>query len=338
MWMVLPAISLALVHIAGDNAGVVPDAAASGAGNMYLVIVLSYMVFGSLMTGASAWIGARSGYELGVLARRMFGCNGKRIFASAVLGVSIPASALTGGFFAGWLLALLTGIPQPLAVPLCLALFSFLAAGRGAELLAVSNYASLLLLPLLLAMFFLADAPGPVTLAGSGDIDWLMVLALVGYNAGGMRPALAAEAATCVSKKGGTKAVYLAVAAKLVEGLLTLAMAAIVLHSGTHAPLALAGAGYALLGPVGGSLFGLILFATFANTMAPAMMVNARQTAVITGLGFWPSLGLAAAAVLLVDQLGYQAILRIMAAGGLVMAGFIAYTAVYLHKYGVKQS
>lgn len=338
MWMVLPAISLALVHIAGDNAGVVPDAAATGAGNIYLVIVLSYMVFGSLMTGVSAWIGARSGYELGVLVRRMFGCNGKRIFATAVLGVSIPASALTGGFFAGWLLAILTGIPQPLAMLLCLALFSFLASGRGGELLAVSNYTSLLLLPLLLVMLFFTDVSGPVTLVGSGDIDWQMVLALIGYNAGGMRPALAAEAATCVSKKGGAKAVYLAVAAKFVEGILTLAMATIVLHSEAKAPLALAGAAYSLLGPIGGMLFGLILFTTFVNTMAPAMMVNARQTAVITGLGFWPSLGLATLAVFLVDQFEYQTILKIMAVGGLGMAGFIAYTAAYLHKYGVKQS
>ena len=129
MWMLLPALSLAVAQIAGDNAGVVPDAAAQAGTGIYIAVVLAYMVLGAGLTGVSAWIGVRTGTELAVVVRRLFGSGGKRCFAIITLGVSVPASALTGGYFAGWLVHTQTGLPQAAAAALCLAFFTLMAAG-----------------------------------------------------------------------------------------------------------------------------------------------------------------------------------------------------------------
>lgn len=335
MWMILPALSLVLVHIAGGNAGIAPDSAAAG-GGIYSAIILAYIVLGSLLTAVSAWIGARSRCELGVLVGKIFGCRGKKLLALIILSVSLPASALTGGYFAAMLLHFLTGIPQTAGIVLCLGLFVFLAAGYGPELLAASNYISLLLIPALALMIlqlggrFLTGgfAPGPV--------DWPLVLALLGYNAGGMRSAMAAEAAAHLARNG-CRAIWPTVAAKLAEGLLTLAMAQIVLVAGSKGALALRTAADTILGPGGGWLFSLILFCTFANTMAPAMTVNARQISCLTGTSLWPSLGLGAVAVYAASFLAYECLLFILAVTGVGMTAFIAVTAFFLHKYGPGQ-
>lgn len=334
MWMLLPALSLAIVHIAGDNAGLVPDTASRQGGAVWLVIILAYFLLGTALNGTVAWIGASVGQEMGVAVRRQFGCRGKKLLSLVILGVSVPASALTGGYYAGWLLSSLTGLPQPVAVLCCLLTFTVLAAGYGEELLIMSNWCSLLLVPVLLAMLPLAGGGADVWEVGAPD--WLLVLALFGYNAGGMRPALVSEAATRLRKKP-ERAVSLAVAAKMVEGLLTLVMAYIVLATGTDGPLALAQAANRLFGDAGGWLFAFVLLCTFANAMVPAMMVNARQLASCGGLAYWPAFAAAASAVYLTTFLPFEAILLILAAAGPATAIFVGYTAYCLHKSGGKQ-
>ncbi len=334
MWMLLPALSLAVVHIAGDNAGVVPDAAARGGAGVYLVIVLAYTVLGAGLTGVSAWVGVRTGAELTVVVRRLFGVRGKMIFGLVTLGISIPASALTGGYFAGWLVHSQTGVPHMAAAALCLAAFTLLAGGYGQELRMVANYSSFFLVPAIIAMLALAAGDAPFRPWPAADIDWLLVLALFGYNAGGMRPALAAETAACMTRRGG-RAVALTVAAKLVEGALTLVMAYIVIAAGTAGPLALAAAAEKLFGAAGGAAFAAILLCAFTTTMVPAMALNGRHLACCTGLAYWPALALAGASAYLATFAGYQALLSIMAVTAVAAAVFIVYTAVMVHKKGV---
>jgi hypothetical protein len=336
MWMLLPALSLAIVHIAGDNAGVVPDAATQKGAGIFLTVILAYIAFGAGLTGLAASIGARTGVELAVVVRRLFGVRGKRLLAVITLGISIPASALTGGYFAAWLVHDLTGLPQPAAAPLCLALFTLLAVGYLPELLMIANYCSLLLVP---ALAILLVTVGGEHLSGNwpaGGIDWPLVMALFGYNAGGMRPALAAETAACLARRGG-RAVWLTVAAKLVEGVLTIAMAYIVLAVGATGPMSLAAVAKYSFGPVGGAFFAGVLFFAFATTMVPAMVVNGRHVACCTGLGSWKGVAAAAVAVYLATFAAYESLLQIMGWTAGATAVFIGYTAYVVHKNGGNQ-
>lgn len=337
MWMLLPALSLAIVHIAGDNAGVVPEAASKAGAGIFVTIILSYFVFGAGLTGLAAWIGVRTGAELAVVVRRLFGARVKRLFAAITLGISIPASALTAGYFAALLVSDLTGLPQVAAAPLCLALFALMAAGYLSELLIIANYCSLLLVPAIVIMFITSGGgvPLPQPLPAT-EIDWPLVMALFGYNAGGMRPALAAETAACLARRGG-RAVWLTVAAKLVEGALTVAMAYIVLSAGTAGPMALTAAAAIIFGPAGGVVFAGVLFCTFATTMVPAMVVNGRHVACCTGIASCTAVAVAAVAVYLATFLSYGAALQVMAWTAGATTAFIGYTAYKVHKNGGNQ-
>jgi hypothetical protein len=338
MRILLPAISLALVHIAGDNVGVVADSAVTAGPGIFLEIFLAYMVLGAGLTGLSAWIGARSGLEMGVLIRRKLGCCGKKLLAMVILAVSIPASALTGGYFAGWLINILTGTPHALAALICIGLFSLVAAGYWEEILLASNYIALIFVPCIIALIFLQDFPAaPLMFQKSiGSIDWLLLLALLGYNTGGMRPIIAGEAAVYLRKKGFNP-VLMVMAAKGVEGLITAAIAYVVIAAGATGPLALSKAATAVLGPVGGFIFDIVLLCLFINTMAPAMVANARQTAILTGCGFGVSFVVAGILVYVTTFLSYSTILNIMSITGVVTAVFVIFTAYSLHKYGVNQ-
>ncbi|MDT8901020.1 hypothetical protein [Anaeroselena agilis] len=337
MWMLLPALSLAIVHIAGDNAGVVPDAAARAGAGICLTVVLAYLVFGAGLTGLAAWIGARAGVELAVVVRRLFGASGKRLFGAITLGISIPASALTGGYFAALLVRDLTGLPLTAATPLCLAFFALMAAGYLPELLIFANYCSLLLVPAVILLFVLSGGyapllnPLPMT-----EIDWPLAMALLGYNAGGMRPALAAETAACLARRGG-RAVWLTVAAKLLEGVLTVAMVYIVIAAGVAGPMSLTAAAACVFGPAGGRIFAGVLLCTFVTTMVPAMVVNGRHLACCTGIATRSAVAAAAFVVYLATFLSYGAMLTIMAWMAGATSLFIGYTAYKVHKNGVNQ-
>jgi ABC-type antimicrobial peptide transport system permease subunit len=115
-------------------------------------------------------------------------------------------------------------------------------------------------------------------------------------------------------------------------------MAWLVMSAGSHGPLALAAAATKLLGSAGGIVFGVILLCVFVNTMTPAMAVNARQVACLTGLGFGPALAVAAGLVYTAAvSLEFQTMLSILSVTGVIAAAFVIYTACRLHKSSGKQ-
>jgi len=331
MWILLPAISLAIVQIAGDNVAVVPDMASVIGTDIYSTIIVAYVFLGSFITGISAWIGVQTGQELIIVVKRYFGCTGKNTLAAIILATCIPASAITGCYFAGWVLHLLTGIPHIVAGLICLLFFSLIAAGYGFELLKLSNYLALFLLPIVGILFFQQEFTISQRFLDMGAINWPLVFALIGYNSGGMRSILVVEAAAILSKKG-EKAVYLAVLSKIVEGLFTIGVAHLVLFAGAAGPLALAQVVQKFLGTMGFYLFNIILLCTFMNTMVPAMIVNTRQISLITNLPIRTSLGLSIVAVFLVSMVNFHTLLLIMSWAGLLTIGFLVYTAWFLHK------
>ncbi|MPM46810.1 hypothetical protein SDC9_93517 [bioreactor metagenome] len=337
MWILLPALCVAVAHIAGDNVAVVPDMASLVGPDIYITTIFAYMVFGSLIAGLSAWIGVKSGYELLVVIKRLFGCRGKKILAIAILAVCIPASVLTGGYYCGWAIYKIIGLTPLVGMPLCLLLFSILAAGYGPELLKMSNYISLFLVPIVIVMILTCDLNAVRSINLSADVDWLLVCALIGYNVGGMRPVLVVETTAYLTQKG-YKAIFLVILAKLFEGIITLVMAHLVLITQIDGPLALSGVCASIFGSNAVYFFDIILFCTFMNTMAPAMMVNAKQVSILTGVSFWPALFIAALLVYLGTFADFRMILKVMSFTGLFMAVFIIYTAYFLHKNGIKQS
>ena len=336
MWMLLSVLCLAIVHISGNNVAVIPDMAGTFGHDVYISTIIVYIILGIIMAAITAWIGVRAGQDLVVVARSIYGTRGKKVLALTLLAISIPASALTGGYYAGEIVHRLFGLPQGLAALLCLTLFSLLAVGYSHELLKISNYIGLLLLPLLIVFFFLHE-PQLNTVAIQWDqVNWLLVLGLTGYNVGGMWSALVVETAAYLSQKG-RKAILLVILAKVVEGIFTLYMVYLVLSTGSQGPLALATVANEVGGDTMRYLFHIVLFCTFANTMAPAMLVNARQISCLTTLSFWPALLLATSIVYMVSFLHFSFILTLMGYMALLMILFIIYTAYFLHKYGMNQ-
>lgn len=336
MWMLLPVLCLAIVHLSGNNVAVIPDMAGSLGNDIYISTIVAYLILGVIIAAITAWIGVSTNQDLVVVARSIYGTRGKTVLALTLLSISIPASALTGGYYAGEIIHTLLGIPQGVAALVCLTLFSLLAVSYSHEVLKISNYIGLLLLPILMFFFFLPDLQFDSVVIEWGEVNWLLVLGLTGYNVGGMWSALVVETAAYLSQKG-SKAILLVILAKLVEGIFTLCMVYLVLSTGAHGPLALV----TVVSRVGGDtmsyLFNIVLFCTLANTMAPAMLVNARQISSLTRLSFWPALLLAVFIVYGVSFLSFSFILSIMGYMALVMILFIIYTAYFLHKYGMNQ-
>ncbi|WP_371370738.1 hypothetical protein [Sporomusa aerivorans] len=341
MGVILPALSLAIVHIAGDNVAVVPAMASLIGNGIYATVFFAYMILGSLLAGVSAWIGAKSGRELTAVVKRLFGQRGKVVLALSVLAVSLPASALTGGYFAGQLLHQLTGIPYAYAVPLCIMACSCLVAGYGRELLHLSNYLGLLFIPatgIMLAAVLNTGASISLAHVVSFDyISWPLVLALVGYNAGGMRAVLVVEAGSYLPAKNHT-GVFVAILAKFIEGFFTLLFAHLALQSGNTGLLPLPAAADKVFGLWFATVFKGILFCILINTMVPAMLVNTKQLSIITGFGFKTALAAAGLFVWCGSLIPIEIILLFMSVTGLVMTGFIVYIAYSLHKQHANKS
>jgi len=316
---------------------VVPDMAAALGTDIYIITVLAYLIFGSLISGTMAWIGVNTGQELIVVVSRLFGCRGKKIAALTILSVCLPASILTGGFYAGWVINLSTGLSLNIAAPICILFFSVLAAGQAHELLKISNYIALLLVPAILIMMVVYGFGNPEYNLDYSKINWLLVSALIGYNAGGMRSALIVETAAHLSRKG-YKAIFLVVLAKLVEGLFTLALTHLILLAGIQGPVAIANAAAKIGGLTAFHIFNLILFCTFTSAMVPAMTVNARQIRIVTGLSFRKALLVATGIVGIGHFLGFGIIIKIMGFTGIIMIAFTIYTAYAVHKYGLNHS
>lgn len=337
MWILLPSICLALAHIAGNNVAVVPDMAVMLGKDIYIVTILAYIIFGSVMAGLTAWIGVKSGHELVFVVHQLFGCRGKKIAAAVILSICLPASVITGGFYSGWVANTSLGIPLGAAIPACIVLFSLLAAGYGDELLKLSNYIAFLLVPVMIAIFCFSGFSLPAGDLDIGEVNWLLVSALVGYNAGGMKSALIVEIAAHLARRG-CKTIVLVILAKVVEGLITLGIVHLILIAGLHGPLAISMIAGHIAGPAGFYLFNLILFCTFMSAMVPAMNVNARQIRLLTGLSFNYSLFISGLLVYLGSLLNLTAIITVMGLSGMITAVFIIYTAYTLHKYGLNHS
>lgn len=336
MWMLLPVFSLAIVHLSGNNVALIPDLAGVLGKDSYLMTIVAYLILGGFVATITAWIGVKSGLDLVSITKKSYGPRGKKILAICLLSISIPASALTGGYYASGILQLIFGIPYWVATFLCLVFFGLLAMEYNHELLKLSNYIALLLLPILSGVCFLVDFQcSPVTLRWSG-VNWLLVFALIGYNVGGMWSALLVETAAYLSPKGN-KGILLVILAKIVEGSFTLCLGYFVLSAGTQGPLALA----KMVGQASGGVllpvFYVVLFCIFANVMAPAMLVNARQVSSLTGLTFWPALLLAISIVYMVSFFEVSQVLLVMGYSSILMILFISYTAYFLHKYGINQ-
>jgi len=334
--MLLPIFCLAIVHISGNNVAVIPDIAGTLGNDSYVSTIFAYIILGIIIATITAWIGVSTGQDLVVVARSIYGTRGKKVLALTLLSISIPASALTGGYYAGEILHILIGIPHYVAALVCLVLFSLLAVGYSHELLKISNYIGLLLIPIVIFCFFLQDLQLNSVVLTWDQVNWLLVLGLTGYSVGGMWSALVVETAAYLSQQG-RKAIVLVILAKVVEGIFTLCIVYLVLSTGAHGPLALA----VVVSKAGGDtmryIFSIVLFCTFANTMAPAMLVNARQVSSLTGISFWPALLLATSIVYMVSFLSFSLILLLMGYTAFLMILFIIYTAYFLHKYGMNQ-
>ncbi len=171
----------------------------------------------------------------------------------------------------------------------------------------------------------------------TGNIDWMLTFALLAYNVGGMRTVLMVEAGAFLHKKG-TQVIHLTVIAKILEGVFTLLMIQSVVNGGAKAPMAMAGVFQQTFGNVGMYLFHIAVLCTFTNTMAPAMMVNARQLASYTGLSFWPSLIIAGCLIFIISFLDVTYILRFMSIVGATLMYLVFFLALRLHKVGNQQS
>lgn len=340
MGVLLSALSLAFIHIAGDNIAVVPAMASSIGPAIYAAVFLAYIVFGAGIAGLSAWIGGKSGHELPAVVKRLFGLRGKTLLAVAVLAVSLPASAVTGGYFAGQLLQQLTGIPYAAAVPLCLLICCLLAAGYGRELLILSNYLALLLLPasaLLLFMLPVTPAVPYYQLLSAETISWPLVLSLIGYNAGGIRSVLLVETGTYFTRKNHA-GIYLAVLAKFFEGIFTLLLAHIVLQSEAYGLIPLPGIAAKVFTPSLAWGFNSILLCIVLNTMVPAMLVNAKQLRILTHVNYQATLITTGFIVWAGSFVSLEWILRLMSITGLLTIVFTGWVAYALHKQAGNKS
>ena len=331
MWMLLPAISLAIVQIAGDNVAVVPDIALVMGDAIYSTVIVAYILLGTIVTGLSAWIGVRTGLNLVQVMKKMYGTKGKVMLSVIVLAVSLPASAITGGYFAGLVLQKLTGMPQAISGACCLMVFALLATESGRDWLQLSNYCSLLLLPMLLLMVWHNGFSFSVIHSPLVSISWPLIFALIGYHAGGIRLVLIVETAALLSKKGAN-AIVLTMGAKVLEGLITVGLAQLVVSSGLYGPLTLSQIADASWGQTGEYLFNIILLCTFINTMAPAMMVNAKQIGVISRLALLPAMMTAVTIIYLLNLASLFTLLAIMSVTGLLTVLFLLSMAWMIHR------
>jgi hypothetical protein len=331
MWMLESAFYLAIAHIAGDNIAVVPDMAAVLGCDIYVTVILAYIVLGSIIAGILAWIGISTGYELNKVVSNLFGLRGKQFLALITLFVCIPASSLTGGYFTGSLIHNIFGLPIYIAIPFCLFIFSLFSTGFGENFLKLTNYLGLLIIPMVLLLLLLNENTFRPFVYTFNHIDWVLVIALVGYNIGGMRSLLVVETSACLLKKGN-KAIYLSVLAKLLEGLFTLSLAYLTMITNTDGPLALLGTAQKTFSLTGSYMFAIILLCIFINTMAPAMMVNAKQISILTKLPFETSLFLAVGLVWLLSFIYYYNLLLMISMGTISLIVLMIFTVYNLHK------
>ena len=336
MWMLLPVICLSIVHLSGNNMGLIPDMVIILGNDSYLTNIIVYMILGGSLTILTAWIGITSGRDLVGVTKKIYGPFGKKILAIALLATSIPASALTGGYYAGSIVQLLLGLPYWLSSFACLLLFSLFAVQFNHELLKLSNYIGLLLIPILVCIFLVCNFQYVTVSLKWSHVNWLLVLGIIGYNVGGLWLAFLVET-TAYWAQQGNRGIIIVILAKIVEGLITLGVAYLVLSAGIQGPLAVATLVNTQSHTLFSNLFLVVLLCNFCNAMAPAMIVNARQISSLMTMSFWPGIIVSTTLVYGMSFLKFSMILAIMGYTSIIMILFIIYTAYSLHKYGINQ-
>lgn len=319
-WLFLTILSLAVTNIAGDNIAVVPVMAAVLQEDIYWVILLAYFGIGACLAGISAWIGAVTKDELPQTVEWSGGKPAKDLVTWAILGVCLPASALTGGFFAGALLADTIGISQKYGALLVLLVYSLFVLYKNKKCVMWINLVSLLSIPIVL---YGCLQYNQLNLGIQENLhvqlnQWTLVWALVGYNAGGLRPVLLAETGTYL--KCPWTAVGVAVAAKWLEGVITLVLAYTVVESGAAGLLPVGQILETHWGMMGRNIFIISFLGIFFSCMVPAMAVNAYQIKGLTGMQCMHALLWALVIVLSITFLGLEILLGILAVTGMAAA------------------
>lgn len=315
-WLFLTVLSFAMTNIAGDNIVVVPLMTTALQKNMYGVILIAYFVIGACLAGISAWIGAIAKDELPRTVEWNGGKPAKDLLAWVILGVCLPASALTGGFFAGAILANTFGIAHGLGALCALLVYSSCVLRKNKKLVLWINAISLLTIPLIIAACFpFSQLTGSQTHLPVPVDQWTVIWALVGYNACGLRPILLTEASVYFNSPW--LAVGIAVAAKWLEGAITLLFAYSVVESGAIGLLPISQILENHWGMVGRILFLTSFLAVIFSCMVPAMDVNAHQIKGLTGLRYSYALCLAFIITLSITSLGLEKMLGMLAIAGL---------------------
>jgi hypothetical protein len=330
MWMFLPALLLAAINIAGNNLALVPDIIALYGNPIFTTLAVSYIIISSTITALSAWMGVMGKEELFVIVKRLFDFNGKRWLALAMLAISLPASALTGCVFSGWIVHTMVGIDIKWAMLLSLLIFWLASLSLHNWVLTSARYLAVLCIPVFLTAGVIQLQDIPLQTIPWGPVDWTLALALVGYNTGGIRPAIMVEAAACLSKRG-YQVIGAAVLSKLLEGFFTFLMAVVVYSAGISGPNSLLRLMEIIVGPLGMTLFALLLYGLFLNTMAPAMRVNIKQLSTLLGLSEYWSTVITLLIIYSISQCSVYTILQGMSVSGLLMIGLNIYTAYCLY-------
>jgi hypothetical protein len=330
MWIFLPALLLASMNIAGNNLALVPDMTVLFGNPLFTTLAVSYIIISSMITALSAWMGLMGKEELFVIVKRLFDFNGKRWLALAMLAISLPASALTGCVFSGWIVHTMVGIDIEWAMLISLLIFWLASLSLHNWLLTSARYLAVLCIPVFLITGVIQLHDFPLQRIPWGPVDWTLTLALVGYNTGGIRPALMVEAAASLAKRG-YQVIGAAILSKLLEGLFTFIMAVMVYSSGISGPNSLLRLMEMLVGPVGMTLFALLLYGLFLNTMAPAMKVNIKQLSTLLGLSKCWSTLITLLLIYSISQCSLYTILQGMSVSGLLMIGLNVYIAYCLY-------
>lgn len=316
-WIIWTVFFLAITNIAGDNIAVVPVMAAIMPTEIYWVILVAYFGIGACLAGAAAWVGAYGRDELPQTVEWSGGKSARDLLTWAILGVCIPASALTGGYFTGALLAGTMGIDQVYGTLFALIIYaSFVLCRNKKHIINISTLSMVTVPLLIIGCLQVNQLHMGLQEKLTMDINsWTLVWALVGYNAGGLRPVLLAEAGTYLSSPW--TAAGIAVAAKWLEGAVTLVLAYTVVESGAAGMLPIGQVLEANWGMAGRALFLVAFLSIFFSCMVPAMAVNAHHIKGLTGLQCVHALIWALIIVLSITFLGLKNLLGILAAAGI---------------------
>jgi len=269
----------------GDNLIFVPDLAGRNGNSLFPQIMLAYLVTGSVVYGLAAWLGSYKGLPLDQLCKVYWGERGLRSQAVISLMVAIPACALTGGYFAGLLLEKLWGVEWSSGALLSLGLALGLAcAGTNGCVKKTGIIFSLTVVAVIMVLagvsavsFHHQPVRGPFE-----NLLWPTVAVMVAFNSGGIMPQLVTEVAA--RYYGDVKvAVTVAMGAKIIEGVLTGALAWSVVRQGAGGPAAVVELVQLMAGDRAGLIWGLLVYAALVVFLAPILAACAIQMGNLLG-------------------------------------------------------